>query len=249
MLLSGCGNKDPALFVTLTLKRDGSRFSGKVVRREPNSITVTGQGGDTHTFLWNELSLIEYGAPSRPAGPSGPTGTSGSTTDAGTTRPGPASTPGELLRVTDKATESRGSTGDVIRLPAGTVLPIAATTVIDSSFFPLDVALGAVDSDVKAADGKVLIPQGANVTIVLRDQKVVSGRIEMDLEVASADFNNRHYVVSSAKDGVEPGAVLTLTGAQPGTQEAKLQGLGIHVANDSLMMFKAENPTFLKEPR
>ncbi len=65
---------------------------------------------------------------------------------------------------------------------------------------------------MKSADGKVLIPAGANVAFAVRDIKTVSKRIEMELEIASADFNNYHYVVSSMKSGTDPGAIAIFTG-------------------------------------
>jgi hypothetical protein len=54
--------------ITLTLKRDGSHFYGTVVRRDDNSITVTGSSGDIHTFLLTELA--DQAAPQEPTTPS-----------------------------------------------------------------------------------------------------------------------------------------------------------------------------------
>ncbi len=59
------------LYATLTLRSDGSHFYGTVVRRETNSITIMGSGGDTHTFLYGELLDIKYGAPGSGTGRNG----------------------------------------------------------------------------------------------------------------------------------------------------------------------------------
>jgi hypothetical protein len=99
-----------------------------------------------------------------------------------------------------------------------------------------------MDSDVKSADGKVVIPAGANVAFAVREKKEVSNRLEMDLEIASADFNNRHYVVSSAKSGTDPGAIAVFTGPETGSKEALARGAAVHIDSDSVMTFKAETP-------
>jgi hypothetical protein len=227
--LPGCRDSTPALVATLTFKNDGSHFTGTVIRREPDSITVSSPAGDTHTFLYSELADIKYGASAEASAPQvAATG-------------GPA------------ATSSAGSAGQsvtadaTIQLPVGTVLPITNTGLLDSSFVPVGaISLAMTDADVKAANGKVLIPAGANVTIRVRDKVVTGGRLQMIFDVGSVDFGNRHYLVSSVKGGLEPGAVATVSGAQHGSLEARDRGENVHLDDHSLIVFKTETPTVLK---
>lgn len=232
--LSGCGDKQPPLFATLTFRKDGSQFSGSVVRREPNSITLTGSGGDTHTFLYTELADIKYGAPSDPAGPSG------------SVAPASASAAGNAPGT--QPTASRPVTAaEAIQLPPGTTVPVLNNGLVDSSFVPAGaITLGRTDSDVTAPGGKVLIPAGANVTITVREKKVVAGRMEMEFELGSADFYDHHYLVSSAKGSLEPGAVVTFQGAQASSPEARLRGENVHLDDGSLMEFKTATPTIFR---
>lgn len=216
--------------MTVTLKSDHSQFSGTLVRRDANSITVTGQGGDTHTFLYSELTDYKLGAPAAPQA-GAQTGT-----QPGTAAPVLATTSG-----------SPGSPSASIQLPQGAVLPVVAKSFVDSSYAPDGaVGLGTMDSDVKSADGKVLIPAGANIAFGVREKKKVSNRLEMDLEIASADFNNHHYVVSSLKSGTDPGAIATFTGPEAGSKEALSRGEAVHIDSDSVMTFKAETPIVFK---
>jgi hypothetical protein len=229
-LLSGCKDSKPPLVATLTFKADGTHFTGTVVRREPASITVTGPAGDAHTFLYTELSDIRYGS-------------------SGDTKAG--STVGSLNSDSDNSgaafAAARGAGGDVIQLPAGIRIRVTNRGVIDSTFFPIGtIALGSVDADVKSADGKVLIPAGASVTVTLRDERRASGRTEMDFEIGSLDFSNHHYLVSSAKGSQEKGAVVTILSAEPGTAAAKYREGAIHLDDHALMDFRTESPTLLK---
>ena len=226
--LAGCGDSTPPLTVTLTFKKDGSHFNGTVVRREPNSITITGTDGDAHTFLYSELSDIKYGSTDEKTDfssqlPSAPESGGGSGSQATT------------------------ASADVLQFPQGTTLPIRSNGFLDSCCVPIGAfALGFMDADIKNAKGAVVIPRGANVTFTLRDEKMVDGRVTMEFELGSVDFNNRHYLINSVKGGNQPGAVLTLTGPKEGSAEANARGKSLHVDDNSAMAFKAETPIVVK---
>jgi hypothetical protein len=199
------------------LKKDGSHFSGKVMRREANSITLMSSAGEARTFLDSEISDMKIG-------------TQGDVTSF---------SPGAVTR-------SHGSAdaATAIRLPEGTEIPVRNNGVLDACCMPINsIALGVMDADVKSADGRVLVPNGANVTILVRDKKMVDGRVTMEFELGSADFDNQHYLVSSEKGGNEPGAVVTFVGAQEGSAEAKIRGLWVHLSDRTYMGFKAATPT------
>lgn len=234
--LSGCGDSNPPLYATLTL-RDGSHFAGTVVRREANSLTITGIGGDTHTFLYTELSHIEYGAPDNPTGTpvtATPATDSGASNKTGSSRP----TPSGAATI---------PASGVIQFPEGTEFPVRTNGFLDSCCVPIGAnSLGLMDADVKDSKGNVLIPQGASVVIVVREEKKVDGVISMTFELGSADFEGRHFLISSAKGGLEPGARVTFTGAREGSAEAKSHGVHVHLEDQTYMGFKAETPVNLR---
>jgi hypothetical protein len=219
--LFGCRQQKPQ-FASLTLKSDGSHISGTVVRRETNSITITDASGSTHTYLYSELSQSE-------------------------TAPRPTAPSGSASAATQPATgAAQPVAAGSILLPVGIELPVVIQGMIDSGLPTDTITSGKMNDDVKAADGHVLIPEGANVTILVREEKVESGRIKMLIELGSADFYNRHYVISSAKGWQEPGAVFTLLGAQPGTQQVTIHGANAHLEFDTVVPFRTETPTLLK---
>jgi hypothetical protein len=231
-LFSACHNSAPPTAV-LTFKSDGTHFAGTVVRREPTSITITGPSGDTHTFLYSELSNIQYGD----------TGAGSSASGAAPTGTGGAQSSGNQTQGASQPTSS----ADSVQLPAGITIPVTNNGLIDSTFVPENATLlAAMDSDAKGPDGRVLIPAGASVTLKVRESKVVAGRVTMQFELSTVDFGNRHYIVTSARGDSESGPVATVMGAAPGSPEAKLRGANLHLDDHSLMLFKAASPSVLR---
>ena len=230
--LASCGKGRPPLTAELTFKADGTRFSGTVVSRDASSITLTGPAGDTHTFLYTELADIKYGTAGDATAASGSAGSS--TAIAGN--------PGSAV-ISGKAP----TPGQTFQLPAGTVLHIANNGIIDSSIVPIGgFALGTVEGDLKAGDGKVLIPSGANVTLTIRDEKMVAGRLQMELEIGSLDFSNHHFLLSAAKGAEEPGAVAMAEGPEPGSATSRVYGKNVHLEDHSLLVFKTGTPTVVR---
>lgn len=235
--LWACAEPSAPLVATLTFRKDGSRFTGTVLRKDTSSITVLSNNtGDPHTFLYTELADISYGG-----------------SDGATSFAGPASTAAAESTAAGDKTASSGlkvaavSSGTAIQLPEGTELPVRNNGVLDACCLPMDsIALGVMDADVKNAEGRVLVPEGANVTLLVRDKKMVDGRVTMTFELGSADFDNRHYLISSAKGNLAPGAVVTFSGPQEGTPEAKLRGLWLHLDDRTYMGFKTATPTIFK---
>lgn len=226
MWLSGCGRGAPALYATLTLKSDGSHFYGTVVRREANSITITGAGGDTHTFLYSELKDIKYGAP-----------------DSGTVAAGQA--PASDAQPAGQASTTLVS-GETVVIPVGTEVPVRTNGFLDSCCGALGgLSLGVTDFDVKVG-GKVVIPEGASVTMERVDNKPVDGQVSLTFELRSADFQNHHYVFESAESAAPAGLLVSYRGAKPGSAEAKERGTSIHLESQTFMGFKATAPVTLK---
>lgn len=236
--VTSCGDKTPQETVTLTLKRDGSTFYGTVARQEANSITVTSPAGDTRTFLNIELSDIKYGTRETPADGSKPE----SKNVPSQSSPQPQTTSGSAATVATPAPRD-----GVIRLPEGTVFPVRTVGFLDSCCVPINaLSVGVFDSNIKSPDGGAVIPEGANVTMTLLENKKVDGRTTLVFELASADFGGRHYVIVSAKGGSEPGARATFSGAKENSPEAKARGLTIHLDDHALMEYKAVTPLIFK---
>jgi len=227
---AGCIKSDPPLQATLTFKRDGSHFSGTVVRREANSITIVGSAGDTHTFLYSELTDIKYANPDKPVAVV--------KTDASAPSTG-------LSGSTDQAAQQ--VTTDIIQFPEGTEFPVRTSGFLDSCCVPANArSIGTMDAAIKDRNGAILVPEGANVVMTLLEVKKTDGRVSMTFELVAADFNGGHYVISSAKGTLEPGARATFNGSREGTPEAKLTGINVHLDDRAFMGFKAVTPVVFK---
>ncbi|HVZ18841.1 MAG TPA: hypothetical protein VG897_17120 [Terriglobales bacterium] len=207
---------NPAQLATVTLKADGSHFSGTVVRRENNTITMTSSGGFVRTFLESDLSDIKYGPSSSPTA---------------------ARTPAKSAATAPSAADR------VIRFEKGTEFPVRSVGFLDSSSVAAgSILVGMTDADVKNPSGKVVIPAGANVTFGLLEDKKVDGRILLSFELDSADFDGRHYVITSAAGKLGPGITAAFTGAKEGSPEAQARGLNVHLDDQSYMDFRAAMP-------
>lgn len=204
----------------LTLRRDGSHFYGTVVRRDDKSITLTDAGGAVHTFLMTDLTGMRYTA----AGPK----TAPPTTPAfgSSTPPTPLPAGGELFGQ-----------------PRGTQFAVRSNGFLDTCCVRLnDIELGFLDADIKGPGGGVMIPKGANVTFMVKDQSIVGGRLSMTFELTTADYGGHHYMIT-------PGAVMTVTGEKnvaAYTGEALPVGKRIHLDDNSALSFTAATPITFK---
>lgn len=227
----GCSKPAPAQYATVTLKEDGSQFSGTVIRSEANSITMADSSGQTRTFLYNELrGNIQYGNPS--------TDKSSKSADA--------SGPAPVAPVGTTSESPVTPVTQAVEFATGSLFPVRTSGILDSCCVPIyAMSVGLTDSDVKGPDGKVVIPAGSNVTMSLRELRKEDNRIRMTFELESADFLGHHYTFLSAKSP-ELGATVSYLGAQDGSQEAKTAGTNIHLEDQTYMAFKAQTPTILK---
>lgn len=216
-----------ARVATVTLKRDGSRFSGTVVRRENDSITMMDPGGFVRTFLESDVSDIRYSARNTQPASSGVSGRKPVSGTAG--KPGAAT----ALSLADQ----------VIEFAKGAEFPIRSVGFLDSSSVPAGaIFVGVTDADIKSTAGRILIPEGANVTFGLLDNKKIDGRISMSFQLESADFNGHHYVISPATGKPGPAITVAFTGAKEGSPEAIARGLNVHLDDQSYMEFRAAIP-------
>ena len=229
LYVSACSKPAPQEHATLTLKKDGSHFSGTVIRRETNSITLTSVDGAPHTYLWTEIKKISYSDPD-PAQSGGSASSLHFPVASGTSPVRSGSSPGPIR--TDVVAPADG----VLQFAAGTEFPIRSDGFIDSCCAPINsTVVGLLDKDMKNGKGQVVIPEGTTFVIILVEEKVVDGRRAMTFALASADFGGRHYGITATNGPTESGALVTFTGAKSGTPEATLRGLSIHLDDHSFM--------------
>jgi hypothetical protein len=216
--LTGCAGSQPK-HASLTLAKDQTQASGSIVRQDENSITLMESDGHVQTFLLSDLSSLRYGEPA--------VGTD--------TAPVAVATP-PLLPVSK-------SEVSLVQIPAGTDIFVRTSRFIDSCCAPISsLQTGVIDSDVRDARGKLLIPQGANVIFIVRDQEIAGGQLTMQFELGSADFRNRHFVTASSGDDGKSGAFALVTGSKDsGRKEGSL-----HIEENSAVKFHTKKPFVMK---
>jgi hypothetical protein len=134
----------------------------------------------------------------------------------------------------------------VIEFAKGAEFPIRSIGFLDSSrVLPGATFVGVTDADGKSPAGKVLIPEGANVTFGLLENKKVDGRISMSFELDTADFDGRHYVISSAAGKPGPNITVAFAGAEESSHDATVRGLNVHLDDQYHMDFWAAVPVTL----
>ncbi len=228
--LLSCNRKpttNTAKTATVTLKTDGSQFSGTVARQDANSITITDAENETKTFLFNEISKVDDASSAAASG----------------NTPKPTAPAGAVVKEVSQSLPD----GKSIEIAAGVEIPVRSNGLLDACCMGDDsIALGNIDSDVKGQDGHIMIPTGANVTILVRHHEMRDSRVTLVFELGSADFNGSHYVVSAASGKQDEGAMVTFSGAQEGSPEARTRGIWLHLEDRSFMGFKTVSPTVFK---
>ncbi len=175
MLLAGCskgtGMTAAGQSAALNLK-DGTAFSGTVVKSDTDAITVQDANGIVRTYPMTQVTSVKY--VELPA--------TGASTQAGSKAvPVPihyASVPaGTRIRVRNS---------DAIRSDRAT----------NGQTFP-----GVVTEDVIGDDGKVAIPKGADATLAIRsvrDQGKIKGQSHLTVDLDSVTVQGRQYTLETS---------------------------------------------------
>jgi hypothetical protein len=124
-------------------------------------------------------------------------------------------------------------------LAAGAVVPIRSISVIDSSVRFPGYVMGIVDSNVNGADGKLAIPAGSHVAIIVRQANKNNSISTLQLGLYSINIGGHQYVVSN---GAKDAATLLLT-------EDAGRGAGhssVHIQYGEHLEFKLDTPVQLR---
>jgi hypothetical protein len=129
--------------------------------------------------------------------------------------------------------ESRG-------LPAGAVINVRTLEVIDSQVTPNGKYIaGIVDDDVAGSDGRLAIPAGTHVVLVVRDVGREGAVSHATLGLFSIEVDGHSHRFNG---GVKDGATLRLS--EDATQGASRRT--VHLEADSHVTFKLDAPLDLR---
>ncbi len=133
----------------------------------------------------------------------------------------------------------------ITRLEPGTNIPVRVNDSIDVERRDNRVYRGIVDRDVRGDDGRLAIPRGSPVELIVRVMR--DNDLVLDLE--SASVNGRRYGIRTDANRVESqrdnSLLGTIVGAISGGQ---VQGRAVRIPRDSVLSFRIQTPLEVDVP-
>jgi hypothetical protein len=191
VLFAACAKKDAAvgdLPHATVVMRDGRQLSGSVAASSPSEITLNVDGGAPQTFAMRDVRRVDYGAAPPPAAAAMPAGSAPDTSAPVDAAP----THEDHYHPVPSDIQSK-----TFVLRPGTALPVRSEETIDSSVaVPGQTYAAEIASNVKDAEGAVVIPRGANATIVIRSASgggKLKGASDLVMDLQSVSIGGRRY--------------------------------------------------------
>ena len=211
VLLVSCAKTSTGGQHATVLLRDGTNVSGTVLSNSASEIQIAGDDKITRTIPMTQVRSIQYDdataattaattQPSPPAAPppSAPAPAATAPPPAEPVAPPPTQPepPHEHYHPSEAAVTSTRH-----QVPSGTQVPVRTEETIDSSKAAEGQTFAAeITSDVRDADGRVVIPRGSNSQIIIRSLSKgghFHGSSDLVLDLASISVDGRQYEVST----------------------------------------------------
>ncbi len=210
LFLTSCAKQEPApaaadLPHATVVMRNGSRVSGMVAASSPSEITLNVDGGAARTTIsMKDVRRVDYGEAPAPA----PVSAAAPVPSA---PPARAAVP-EPTHEYHQHAERAAIQSRTFVLPVGTEVPVRTEETIDSAKAVEGQTYAAeVAGDVRDADGAVVIPRGANATMVIKSASgggKFHGAADLVLDMRSVSVEGQLYALETAdirekgRDGV-----------------------------------------------
>jgi hypothetical protein len=125
------------------------------------------------------------------------------------------------------------------RLPVGAVVSVRPTESIDVERRDSRVYHGIVDQDVRGENGRLAIPRGSNVELMVR----LAPDNDLVLDLESVTVNGERYGVAAGENRVESRRDNSLVGAIVGAiSGSQVRGRAVRIPRDTLLTFRLERP-------
>src|SRR5665213_1301954 len=136
--------------------------------------------------------------------------------------------------------KERDRGGDrVTRIEPGTNIQVRTNDAIDAERFDNRVYYGVVDQDVRGDNGRVAIPRGSKVELIVRVMR--DNDLVLDLE--SINVNGQRYAIQTDKNHVESQRDNSLVGSILGAiSGGQAQGRAVRIPRDSVLNFRIQTP-------
>ena len=141
-------------------------------------------------------------------------------------------------RAQDRDREDRPDRNDRIeRIASGTVIPVRTNEAIDVERRDNRVYHGIVDQDVRAGNGRIAIPRGSTVELIVR----VAQDNDLIVDLESVVSNGQRYAIKTDASRIESQRDNSLVGAITGAITG-VRGRAVRVPRDSVLTFRIERP-------
>ncbi len=127
----------------------------------------------------------------------------------------------------------------VKRLDIGTVIPVRTNEGIDVDKGDNRVYTGTVDQDVRGDNGRLVIPRGSNVELMVR----ISRDNDLILDLDSVVVNGQRYGLKTDPKRIESRHDDSLIGGIVGAiNGGEARGRAVRVPRDSVVTFRLQRP-------
>jgi hypothetical protein len=132
-----------------------------------------------------------------------------------------------------------GRSDRVTRIEPGTNIQVRTNDAIDAERSDNRVYYGVVDQDVRGNNGRLAIPRGSRVELIVRAMR--DNDLVLDLE--SVNVNGQRYAIQTEKKRVEAQRDNSLIGSIVGAiNGGQAQGRAVRIARDSVLNFRIQTP-------
>jgi hypothetical protein len=125
------------------------------------------------------------------------------------------------------------------RIEPGTQVAVRPIESIDVERKDNRVYTGIVDEDVRGNNGRVAIPRGSKVELIVR----VARDNDLVLDLESVSVNGQRYAIRTDTNRVESSRDNSLVGAIVGAiNGAEVRGRAVRIPRDALLTFRLDRP-------
>ena len=127
----------------------------------------------------------------------------------------------------------------ITRLEPGTLIAVRTNEGIDADKGDNRVYTGIVDQDVRGDNGRLAIPRGSRVELIVR----VEPDNDLIIDLDSVSVNGNRYAVKTSANRQESKRDDSLVGSIVGAiQGGQARGRSVHIPRESVLTFRLQRP-------
>ena len=150
-----------------------------------------------------------------------------------------------VLSAQDRDRQDRDRDDRISTIDVGTIIPVRTNEAIDVEHRDNLVYTGIVDQDVRGTNGRLAIPRGSQVELIVR----VARDNDLIIDLESVTVNGQRYGLRTDTARAESTRDNSLVGSIVGAiQGGEARGRAVRIPRDSLITFRIERPLDINVP-